>query len=683
MKTVRSTFLVLAGSALLFSAGCCDRARVERVEQPDAWKLIPVCGKTFYNHNTGWSKPWMLELWQNCKDEPMYENVWLEMGGFRWKGNKWQFSHIYANDEDRKRGKFKEWGLLPTKPVDPMEKPPLKITNLLKRGNFAKILDWFLKEKPGAPFSFGCGIRPVWPLTGEFDIDHEDFAKWVAKYPNFMGFGSFDEFDHDLMQIRGDWHRKMYRNPETAAWMDGEYPVSENLNDDLVGWMDKIYPKAKAYHFGTKQTGLWANVPSMIFTLVPHGLSFLWYEAEMQQNGSPWRWGGMFSRGAARQFKVPYGWYMAGFNLGQVPKPGTTLPKFEKRLPGDEYPTPLYPRKGRMEVRQNLGCGRSLLKRNTFYGCAIGAVTICYEGSSELFSTVDPADTNKVVLSPFGKDFNEIYRWEKTHDRGVVYTPVALLTSRYEHFNRQASVCRHNRDPFSQIAFLTALTCPKMDPVYCQEPEKGNPGEMFNYEFGEFVDAVCPDSGQNSDDFHAFLSNYKAAILCGWFNAERFDRKALARYVAGGGVVYAEKRHVEMGLVPESVPGAKGRIEIVDSFLNPVVTDGKGDIYKDKITGMFKGTIKNPVIENLYRRLQDEYMPVKVEGSIQFGVNLAKNGWLVWLINNDGVKKWSHLPEEYDLSKTSTVKITHKKSGKVFTATVKPGDYASVEIPFD
>ena len=73
-------------------------------------------------------------------------------------------------------------------------------------------------------------------------------------------------------------------------------------------------------------------------------------------------------------------------------------------------------------------------------------------------------------------------------------------------------------------------------------------------------------------------------------------------------------------------------------------------------------------------------MPVRVEGDIQWGCNLTKSGWLVWLINNKGVRKFVNEPEEFDMSKTATVKVTCKATGEIRTVQVKPGDYASVEF---
>ena len=49
-------------------------------------------------------------------------------------------------------------------------------------------------------------------------------------------------------------------------------------------------------------------------------------------------------------------------------------------------------------------------------------------------------------------------------------------------------------------------------------------------------------------------------------------------------------------------------------------------------------------------------------------------------MNNKGVIHYANEPEEFDLTKTAEVKVTYKPTGKVYTATVKPGEWKLVKI---
>ncbi|HPS65274.1 MAG TPA: hypothetical protein PK447_06855, partial [Ignavibacteria bacterium] len=46
------------------------------------------------------------------------------------------------------------------------------------------------------------------------------------------------------------------------------------------------------------------------------------------------------------------------------------------------------------------------------------------------------------------------------------------------------------------------------------------------------------------------------------------------------------------------------------------------------------------LIRYLLTCVQNETMPITVEGDVQFGFNKTKMGWNLWLINNKGVTKY-------------------------------------------
>ena len=90
-------------------------------------------------------------------------------------------------------------------------------------------------------------------------------------------------------------------------------------------------------------------------------------------------------------------------------------------------------------------------------------------------------------------------------------------------------------------------------------------------------------------------------------------------------------------------------------------------------------------------RIAAEVLPVEVSGSILYGLNRTKDGWLVYLINNNGINKYTDTPAVFDLKQTSKVTVRLKaipgkavrelrsgvdvplRDGK-FSAEVKPGE---------
>ena len=53
-------------------------------------------------------------------------------------------------------------------------------------------------------------------------------------------------------------------------------------------------------------------------------------------------------------------------------------------------------------------------------------------------------------------------------------------------------------------------------------------------------------------------------------------------------------------------------------------------------------------------------MPVSVDGNIQWGLNKTGDGWLLWLMNADGVTKFRGERQQIDISQTSTVRVRMK-----------------------
>jgi hypothetical protein len=63
-------------------------------------------------------------------------------------------------------------------------------------------------------------------------------------------------------------------------------------------------------------------------------------------------------------------------------------------------------------------------------------------------------------------------------------------------------------------------------------------------------------------------------------------------------------------------------------------------------------------VANLAGRLADEYLPLRVEGRVEFSLNRTVSGWVVGLINHQGIGKRAIEPAVFDASKKQTARIT-------------------------
>ena len=87
------------------------------------------------------------------------------------------------------------------------------------------------------------------------------------------------------------------------------------------------------------------------------------------------------------------------------------------------------------------------------------------------------------------------------------------------------------------------------------------------------------------------------------------------------------------------------------------------------------GRQKFPLIDSLLSRVQDETMPCRVTGDVEWGLNRTASGWPFWCFNNKGVKKFSLEEERLDPAATAHVEVAFKPEfgGARLSFDVPPG----------
>ena len=696
--------VVVAFSAL---AGAEERVvRSTGTEAPDAWDVKPFYGQKLYLYGFGGDAA-DRKAYEAMPEKAMFRNVWFGIPGELRAGDLWHGPSADTNAIVRigdSAVKDKVW----------KGKRPIRITDMLATPTWKGRWEYcrqFMNDHPTALASFGLiGARPAYYLPETADTHRDDFVIWKWDNPRFAGFAAFDEYDADILSLR--WMVKNTADPEIRARLNREYPPFTDDISNIRKWTDLNYRKLKSYCFKVADlTGLWSIALMTGHDIARQGVKYLRYEAEHGSTAAPWRIGGMYARGASRQFDIPLGWYGACFTYNSATPDG-------RRSPGQAaWPNPEHP-----EQKPHFGCSRSLAKRNLAYGAFIGCSSLCMEGGARLMYA---ADGKGWTLSPFGEDMEKIFEWAHATDRGKSFTPVALLVSLDENMTRNLHF-PYAKDIFSQGAFWQTLVPTRMkDYNTCTDMAKGFEGCLWNSSFGELCDVIASDAGQGDDKVAEVLSGYKAAILVGAFDARFFKSGVLDRYVRGGGTLFCSCDQVTDGFVPAELAGVsfgdaavKGAGELGEgySFLKarplaakPLWTDangtvvawandlGKGrvvtvaawrmlpdelksraDWWEGKVRRMVSGELEFPIIRKVLRTLQDELMPVTVEGDIQWGVNRTKTGWLVWLLNNKGVTKFAGEPERLDPAAAAKVTVTLKATGERKDVTVGPGDWATV-----
>ena len=742
--------MLTAGALSVLCAACVpvDEGRIvaaKHFDAPKEWAPIPVMGRTLYNHGGAGS---LQKLADAHPELEMFHHPWFEIQ-FEYRPDEWRYVDKRVNDYPPTRAC--PWTNFPARITDVMAKSPIR----------SGWVSDFEKKYPDHPFTIVFwGGRPHVIHSTEYDTDNENFRKWRAEHPSFFAFCAFDEYDGDQSGLK--WQIDEMKDPVRKAFLRKQYP-GEPAPEIFREWTDLDYLKAVAFHWGsTELYGLWSSGLSYGHEIARKGMKFLFYEAEHGSTASPWRWGGAYARGAARQFNTPLGWYGAIFTNNTRTRDGKKVDGLNGiNLSSQGFIK--WPHPDNTNVVTHLGSSRSLLRRNMTYGYYIGSVHQCVEGASHCFAAVGK-DGKSWEPSVYALDQEQYFRWHNRHDRGIVYTPVAFLTSIYEEYQRQG-YNKYNHDKASISAFLhTLVPTPGVGhDLYCL-PEQGFEGCMWNSEFGEIADVICPDCGQKTEDLLKSLGLYKAAFLVGHHDKKHCDTAALQRFVNDGGTLFCSYDQVADGFVSanaagvafgeEKVPCGKELIDergvVVEEFKGelqrysfakgtpstavPLLRDdasnvvawvnscGKGkvvtvtagrmlpdDLYPLKISwwnderasnAIAKGERTFPIIHYLLKRVQKDVMPIAVGGDIQWGLNKTAKGWMLWLINNNGIIKYALEPEEFDLAKTATVTVDLKslkgcgvtditglekpipvgvKDG-TFTVAVKPGENRQLAI---
>ena len=597
-----------------------------------------------------------------------------------------------------------------------------------------------MAQHPDMLYTISMPVRPLVTLTKDaFGADCESFLKWRAAHPQFIGFSGFSETDNDYNGYRRqvlankagkrEMSKTRTKDGKPAAVVVPEealkrYPITDDNTADYANFMRTAWNQMRKVYFGSDEiAGLYSIDMALGHKYAALGVRRLEYEVAMNCVSGPWAWSGAFLRGASRQFGCTPVWYMARYLGGN----GFSYTRDGRESSGDQR----WPRGVRPSFKPYLGGGRSINRRGYFYGWASGCSSIMVEGDCLIF--IEDGPDGKLAPSVYCREFNDIFELAEKVDRGVPYTPIALIGSESE------GVGRHGYPegkiaPYAHNAFLFTLTpINRSSPLTMSDRDKGDLGCFWNSRFGEIWDYLTCDSAQDPAAFGAALSHYPVAFLVGAVDEKTFAAKALEDYVKQGGTLFVTADNVRKGLVEpsfagvtygeEKVPFRLGRYDYtairpaelaadvtrfdtafaptnLNLFTSRVVGKGKvvtcaverylPDIMRhpelarkngpDTWSEEAAGRIDFPLVRELLTKVQGETIPFEIRGSCQWGVNRTAKGWLVWLMNNEGVSKFGGEPEEFDFDRTAHVTVVSKLTGEAKSVTIEPGATAFLEF---
>lgn len=364
-----------------------------------------------------------------------------------------------------------------------------------------------------------------------------------------------------------------------------------------------------------------------------------------------------FGRGAARQWQKPWTVSVSPWFSGACTTRG--------------------PLRGEGVEARGLDSGHSLsfYERIWLHAWFAGAALVTPENSSVIFFEAFKAPW---TLSEHGRKAADVFRFMKAHDRGVPYTPVAIVLDHLAGYNGYKDKPwgileptvgdRQLRDLFDYQLF------PGSDHIHQGlNPTNPEASYLVATPYGEIFDV------QLSNASEAMLGSYPVLLLAGDITFDdSFIGKLEGALKRGHSVLVSAAHQSAMGSQAFARLAGYPRLEVLEAWTNSVTSRPAA------------------VSDTRLRRLADEALPVTVTGApVQYQVNRTSAGWVIELVNNTGVIKRPDKPQIVDTNAVASVTIRPKvavasarewRSNQRYTqpgdiqVNVGPGQSAFVEL---
>jgi hypothetical protein len=320
-----------------------------------------------------------------------------------------------------------------------------------------------------------------------------------------------------------------------------------------------------------------------------------------------------FTRGAARQYGKPWlidfsSWY------------GPSMYDEDPRKTWGEYSGP------------DRGHSLSLHRRTYYVAYMAGADVVVAEGGwLNFFRSQQPGPDGTLPLSRLGEEGSRFYAFTKRYpDRGIPYTPVGLfidpLHGSYPGFGDKLAWNAFPYSPGDQcILDLWETFFPDSLDVQVKRNEKGY---LVASPYGDILDVIL----NNAPD--AVLASYPVLLLAGEVAPDALLAERLRKYVHQGGTLLlceADAKHAAIARVLKLKPEMPGAVGPGFAW----VRRGRGTvvIYRED------GPVGAGDLATVLAQLRDELVPLQISGRLESLYNRTADGWIVTLVNNEGITK--------------------------------------------
>jgi hypothetical protein len=397
-----------------------------------------------------------------------------------------------------------------------------------------------------------------------------------------------------------------------------------------------------------------------------------------------------FTRGAARQFGGAFLYYHAP-NFGDT---ATTFTK-QQNFAGPDF---FY----HSRYGPTMGPSLSWYRKSYYLYYMAGASAIYLEQGQDQFFKPGPGD-HPFELNPLGRITDEFMHFVEKHpERGTPYTPVAFLLDPAHGFEMTDypqwpfEVSQIDRGDRALRELFGVAYYPGL--VVEGEPAMADRQPFVAGVFGDIFDVLTAADVQGSrSKVQTLLPSYRAVVVGGRIEWSNEWIARLNEYVRNGGTVVVNaaqikklpeqflgvrllndtgEAHNAVCLAPNEEPqdlkgqifryekvGLKGATALMTvPSGDPIVTVnkvGKGSVVFVAVPDLLgEDERMTPFAAHTLAHVFADAVPVKVTGDVEYLINRTANGWVVTLLNNNGVFKPQQGMAHVDRSAYVTVTIT-------------------------
>ena len=540
------------------------------------------------------------------------------------------------------------------------------------------------------------------------NVDRESIARFLKKYPDYI-MDHANEVSSNFYQARRNPARFRDDRLLKQAYIGPTYDRTKyEYETTLRNYWNHFYKL-----FGTELTVLEGGLPTMPY-YYEWGVKYCTLEASNERPNAPNRILMLFCRSGSRQYNRPWGFYQTlyasgtyAWSLYSEKEALAHAKKIKAEFPGEDF-----------------GCSPSYTKRILYYAYYAGTNIQTFE--AEPYGYLKHLKDGSWILTGHGRSVKDIGDWVVRPEgkRGEFYAPVLFLKDYYSanwEYQRGKVWNTWYLFPYEDSDYMYQHIIRTIDPLggsftHMQEHSPG----MRNSKFGDIYDCFFanPPSGIITN---AELGKYPVVFLMDSIAASPELSARLQKYVQDGGTLVINT--AQMKLIPESFAGVKlekeevvsndmkirkltlqgAEVVLKDSSGLPLVTrcrQGRGNVILTTPYYLLNSKDKKVcinLIPVLLEKIQNEVLPVKVSGDIQFFFNkMSGRNWKLILINNKGVWKPPMQTKEVFLPKYAKkvtltlpagakaaeirLKLPLTTEGNKVSLTVPPGEIAVVDL---